>query len=359
MTFDKLSYYEALVALGSRGEAFLSVFPSVDTYPVHEEDLADFRRLDFIDRKLFLKEVTKESMVQYLRYLNSKNFGFDDFIGYLIPPHHRKSEYNLDELCNHFNNLRMTSIGETGKYDTMVTVSSPVFPGEISLRMHRDSSPQKAFDTSVMYVDSSDATKITTTIGYKKKSSPVKIIDGNMEHSVLRIGMFGWLYGAGEHVNANEEGIRINETIVKMRSGKIPFSHYKDVEIANRAMMEEIGISVEEGAKKKFYVCGVNNDQGRDPRYWSHLFEGECYGYMRSSESVIIVCVIIGSAPDNLSPPTDPDEIEKSMLIPLDEMKRHFGFGKKYEPAFPVHEKQFHHICSLLPEIVNHMAISN
>lgn len=190
---------------------YASVNPSVDTTPPASHILAKLE----IGSPLFAGRIARRATVDaYLEYLSAKNFGSGDFVTYFVPKNRRAISYNLGILCDHLNGLSLESVGKTNKYDTVITVSSPTFPEPITLRLHNESLQQKAIDTSVVYADPTMG-KIATTLGYKKAHIG----------KTLSLGMYGWLYGTGEHVNATSEGL-----------------------------LEEIGVQVVPDAKKRFFV---------------------------------------------------------------------------------------------------------
>jgi hypothetical protein len=349
-----LSYFELRNAFGLG--IYASIYPSVDTTPPAPEVLKKLAPTSRVFAKCF---VQPKELVAYLTYLKKMRFGTNDFLTCYVPKSCQTATYDVATLCNHLNGLTFKSIGETGKYDTVVTVSSDVFPEPITLRLHRESAPQKAIDTSLVYADVKTG-RIATTLGFKKITPSINFtLDDEDCEEVLTTGMYGWLYGSGEHVNATTEGIQVNATVweydeILTAGGFVP---YKDVEIANRALLEEIGVTVEPDTKKRFFVCGVHDSPGRDPRYWVHKHGTVTYGYERSSASVIILCVVIGSIPTSLPMPTDPAEVEKAKIVPLSTMYKEFQVGGKYPPAFPVHREQFFMTYHKLPEILKSMGV--
>ena len=350
-----LSYFEFKNAFGLG--LYASVYPSVDTTPPSAEVLKKLTPTSRVFAKCF---VQPKELIAYIAYLNKMRFGANDFLTCYVPKSRQTTTYDVATLCNHLNGLTFKSIGETSKYDTLVTVASDVFPEPITLRLHNETAPQKAIDTSLVYVDTQTSRSIATTLGFKKITPYIDFtFDDEESGEVLTTGMYGWLYGSGEHVNAATEGVQVNTTIQEhakiLASGG--FAPYKDIEIANRALLEEIGVTVDPDTKKRFFVCGVHNTPGRDPRYWFHKCGTVTYGYERSSESVIILCVVIGSIPASLPMHTDPAEVEKAKIVPLNAMYKEFHAHGKYPPAFPVHREQFFTTYHMLPAILKSMGL--
>lgn len=334
-SFSPFSYYEA-----NTESHYVSAFPSVNTTPY----LGKTTGFKLFDRSAF----TEDDLKTYLKFLKSMNFGFKDNIGWLMSNFdNSRTNYSASELCEHMNFLEIISTN-VDQYATMATVASTVLPTPFVLRLHEQSSPQKAIDTVPCYVNGE---YVVTTIGYKKKSPEVSVTfsDGEVV-SLLNIGIFGYVNGAGEHVNARTEGPKINECIAEYRDtinkpDKIAL--YKDVEIANRGLIEEVGLNVENNAHAKFFIFGISNKPRRDGRYAKHRYVSESgqiyeFSYDRSSESVLVGSIIKAIPPKYLPDPSDLDEMEagKSRLIKLDDLIEEFKIGGKFEPAFPEHVNQ-------------------
>jgi len=341
-TFTSFSYYETSNIFG---KLFGAAYPSLCTTPPNLSFIKEQ-----IGKPLFGNLFEEHHLKQYINFLNYKTFGFHDNIGYLIPKLYQSETYNASTVCDHLNDLRLLTITEETEHDIVIEAGSTVFSETISLRLHNESLPQKAIDTSVYYVDE-ESKKIMTTLGYKKKSTPVKIVfsDGTILEC-LKFGMFGYLYGAGEHVEPKTEGEKINSLIATNYSSVLGngFVLYKDAEIVNRGLLEEVGITVDPSAKSKYYLYGIHDKLGRDPRYYEHKYNDIIFGYPRKSESVLIAVIIKGKVPTELPDPTDVEEVGKAQLVSLDEMADGFVIGGKFNPAFPAHVEQFGILLSKL-----------
>lgn len=336
-SFSRFSYFEAF-----SGSHFVSLYPSVDTKKYTKKTVG-FRVFD-------TPNFTEDDLKVYLKFLVSQNFGFKDMIGWLFPSSESsKLEFKASDICNHLNFLEITYVdNDSDNFASLVSVASPVFTTTHILRFTENSLPQKAIDTIPCYVGD---TGITTTVGYKKKSKYVNVIfsDGEVIQ-VLQIGIFGYVNGAGEHVNARQEGAKINECIAEHRENinnpdKIAF--YKDVEIANRGLIEEVGLDIAHDARTKFYIFGISDRVGRDVRYVGHQYTADDiklyeFGYTRSSESILVASITKGNPPEVLPDPSDVEEMEigKSRLIKLEELLLEFNASGKYIPAFPEHTNQ-------------------
>ncbi len=336
--FSHFSYYEAC-----SGSHYASMFPSVNTTQFHGKTIG----FKIFDEPNF----TESDLKVYLQYLISMNFGFKDCLSWLLPPDvSSQNVFNAHELCAHLNTLEIIHIDtDSDVYATLATSASPIFTTPFVIRLTNESSPQKAIDTIPCYVHE---TKVITTVGYKKKSQTVDVVfqDGDVLH-VLNIGIFGYINGAGEHVNARQEGVLINECIAEHRAtinNDDIVALYKDVAIANRGLIEEVGLDVAHGAHAKFFIFGISDKIGRDLRYVSHQYVSERsgktfnFGYDRSSESILIASIIKCSPPDFLPDPSDVEEMEvgKARLVPLEELATEFKIGGKFQPAFPEHANQ-------------------
>lgn len=342
-SFSSFSYYEA-----KAGKHYISLFPSVNTTPF----LGKTTGCKLFDQHTFAEEDLKT----YLKFLVSMNFGFKDSIGWLLPhSSNSQSLYKARELCDHLNTLEIIST-VVDQHATLATTISPIFPTPFVLRLHEQSSPQKAIDTIPCYVN---GTQVVTTIGYKKRSPEVSVMfsDGEVV-SLLNIGIFGYVNGAGEHVNARQEGDKVNACITEHLAtinNENKVALYKDVEIANRGLIEEVGLNVEYDARAKFFIFGISDKPGRDIRYTNHQYVTESsqiyeFGYPRSSESILVASIIKAVPPEYLPDPSDVDEMEagKARLINLDELTTEFKVGGKLEPAFPEHVNQLATLLSKL-----------
>jgi hypothetical protein len=132
---------------------------------------------------------------------------------------------------------------------------------------------------------------------------------------------------------------------------------YKDTKIANRGLLEEVGIIVRSDAKSKLYVYGIHNKQGRDPRYHEFDYLDDSlqrikYGYLRPSETVLVASIIKGSIPKTLPDPTDMKEVTRAKLVPVDIMIKEFNPSGKFKPAFESHVEQFHILMSKLDKMI-------
>lgn len=345
-SFSQFSYYEVY-----NGSNYISKFPSVNTTSFKVE----------IHSKLFNSIFEEHDLKLFLEYLKFMNFGFKDFIGYLLSPElENKTTFIASDICSHLSTLEIVSIVESDQYATIVEVVSLRYPTKFFLRIHKQSAPQKAIDTIPCYVDCNSG-KIITTLGYKKmsKNITVSFSDGT-NIDLLEIGLFGYINGAGEHVNARSEGDKVNTTIEEIKNqinNPTTFVLYKDVEIANRGLIEETGLDVANDEHVKFYIFGLNNKHGRDLRYIKHTFMDLIeFGYNRSSESILVVSIINAKPPLTLPDPHDLEEMEagKSCLIEMEELIKEFKVGGKYSPAFPEHVNQLCLLTKKLPYILEH-----
>jgi len=206
--FSNFSYYEA-----NTGSYFISAYPSVNT-------TAPLGLTSVIyASKVFNRLFTEDNLKIYLKYLKSENLGFKDNIGWLLPNCMSKHDrYLAKDICNHLNTLQIRSVlnDESDEFAIVVLAQSTIYLDPIKLRLHKSSSPQRAIDTIPCYIHGNE---VVTTLGYKKKSREVtiKFLDGELV-TLLDVGIFGYINGAGEHVNAREEGIRVNQTIEEYRS---------------------------------------------------------------------------------------------------------------------------------------------
>jgi hypothetical protein len=232
--------------------------------------------------------------------------------------------------------------------------------GDVILRLHENSSPQKAIETIPCYVHNNT---VITTLGYKRKSREVVVefTDGTFIE-VLHIGIFGYINGAGEHVNARTEGLKINQALDQCKytiNDPDKIILYKDVEIANRGLMEETGLSLIEDANAKFYIFGLNASPGRDSRYGDDLYTNADgiwkFGYKRMSESILIASIVKALPPDNLPTPSDLEEIDsgKAKLIEINALQKEFHPTGKYYTAFPIHVEHLSMLISKLPLLIN------
>jgi len=263
---------------------------------------------------------------------------------------------------------------ETEKTHQKLTIGSDRDPEyKLTLYAQENPGPQEATDVSVYFYEKpQDVNKnathtdldrlirnkeltLMTTLGYKNRSPEVKIKFSGYELSVITIGMFRWLYGSGEHLEPDEA--QQMRTILEANrdhiAAGIPIELPGNEKISSRALQEECGIDLENQRAYKFIV-GVHNREGRDPRYWSHEFEGYRFGIKRDSMSVL-VAVLINFKSDSeiiINDPTDPAECSKPRLVTLQSLVEKFTVGGEYSPAFPAHVEQLKMVREALPHIL-------
>ena len=358
-SISDLSYYEMRNICGSK--LFGSKYPSVNT------TAPDSDALPKVGTPLFTESITDSKMENFLSYLRYNDFGFFDFIQYLLPSSYtndgKNKNYNVSNLCEMLNSIILIDYGKRSEYDIIAVFKSNIpeySSSNIELRLHNETLPQKAFDTAVYFVNRKEKT-VTTPLGYKKKTDPISI----NEYSILSLGLYGYLYGAGEHVDANSEGKLVNELLKKHHglTDSDEVIRYKDkltMKLNNRALAEELGASLDGSANsvvEALYLVGVHDAPGRDPRYWSHFFNRETFGYERPSQSILFAAVVVADKSPQLSDPSDLNEVDKPHIVPFSYVENEFNVNGKAEPAFPCHVEQFKIIARKFPAIFRDLNI--
>lgn len=358
--FTRFSYFECSI-----WGQFVGAYPSTETTPGHPipvgTSLFDFRM--FSSRQLLNQFKT------YLYFLATKHFGFNDFIGYLLP----KADFPLTGagILRFLQSLQVKEcqLEPTHHKLTITSTIDPKFSATFYARAQ--SAPQLANDVSVYYcarpqilndriIDQQITTgklPMLTTLGFKRRAPELKIVFDEESIYVLSVGLFGALYGAGEHLEKEEipkikELLGSREQIERLRTGHwIPLSS-KDA-IVDRALAEEMGISVQ-GLKAHKLIVGIHDRPGRDPRYWFHQFEGEVYGYQRYSISYLIAVIVEFDLKQTITinPPADAAECSAARAVQLNQLLEQFTLDGEYRPAFPVHVEQLHLVRKILPSLL-------
>lgn len=375
--FSLLSYYGFISSHGP----FCAAFSSNRTQcPANVFNTGDrlFEFQDMYHTRLHDFEV-------FVRFLQTKNFGFVDFLGYVLPLGKKPDgtvdrnmispafDLTPDNIFSWLLSLKVID-AEIEKTHQKLTIGSDRDPEyKLTLYAQENPGPQEATDVSVyFYKKPQDVNKnathtdldyliknnkitLMTTLGYKNRSPEVKIKFPGYELQVITIGMFRWLYGSGEHLEPDEaQQMRAILEVNKDRiAAGIPVELPATEKISSRALQEECGIDLENQRAYKFIV-GVHDKEGRDPRYWSHEFEGYRFGIKRASMSVL-VAVLISFKSDSdiiIDEPTDPAECSKPRLVTLQSLVPKFTVGGEYSPAFPAHVEQLKMVREALPKIL-------
>jgi hypothetical protein len=359
--------------------SFCALYPSTMTTPPNE-----YKYFKKDDRLFSFNAVPEHHFRRWLRFLQTKEFGFIDMMGYLLP-HERfpdgstnknviDSRFLLttDNIYNWLNNLYV--MDETiEKHHQKLSVGSKLDSDfHLTLFSQNTPSPQEATDIGVYYYQtkediskldvseinskiSSEEIKILTTVGYKKRSPEIKIkLSEDEEISVLTIGCFGALYGAGEHLEKDETAY-MRGLVEQFKKDKRPVVLKNNDKVSSRGIAEECGIVLDD--KPQFRgIIGVHDKRGRDPRYVGHHFDGFRFGGLdRESSSVLVnVFVKINDASKDIviKDPTDYHECSKPKVITLNKLLEEFNEDGKLSPAFLSHVEQLEMTRAALPTVL-------
>lgn len=381
MTDFKLSYYELMhETLG----IFFGKYPSQSSSPPTQPLQSG------VKEKLFPTPFNQSSLHRFSKWLKEHNFGFTDYIGYLCAPLIKpdaQGEFEAGDIADALNSLYIGECMEPTKTSQVVTILSDLDP-EFKLDLHarQTSAPQEAIDIFLLFVGNdknevesvSHSKRVVTTLGYKKRSESIRIIFNESDcHDtrssmdsvygkrnvleVLKIGMFGYIAGPGEHLEQNENEI---ETVNAIRrdhtyeiANNIPVEIPLARKITRRTVAEEVGIEFDENADIKVYLIGIHDRPGRDPRYNSYISLDHAgsatFGYYRNSYSLIVAAVVpCKYIPEVLPEPLDSEECSKAQIITFEELYKEFKKNCRFIPAFPSHVENVEMVAEVLNEII-------
>jgi hypothetical protein len=244
------------------------------------------------------------------------------------------------------------------EFHTKLTITSTILPSfSLTLYLREQTAPQEANDVSVYYYGNKDVlVPVMTLLGYKNRSKRIKIDFVDEDIEVLHTGLFGFLYGAGEHLEKDEQlmiqKLRVDKADALKRGE--PIEMPETDRSTTRAIVEELGVVVNNSQHVKRYLIGIHDRDGRDPRYWEHLFKGRVYGYKRYSMAVMIAVLInINNFPAVIGDPADCVECGKAKLIRLQQLVNGFKSNGQFKPAIPAHEEQLQIVVKTLPKLLS------
>jgi hypothetical protein len=360
-----LGYYEIICL----NRLYASKFPSSKTTPPSTPPL--------VGCNLFHPmTVMNFDVLKFMQFLVAHDFGlYDQLLWLFLPNADAIGQIDQYQIINHLLTLRIHEVCETTVNHTRIKVTSDELrsilrtPDSdqqpcIEMFLHFQTAPQEALDLRLLFVDkvnspvaASGCTKLYTTVGHKKKS-PTTVVHcleryanlGREQCSViidvLQIGLYGAIIGAGEHIERTESDeiwriIREQSYELSTR-GYIPIKKSSGInQMLLRATKEEITAD-EIPISSSSFIVGVADEEGRDPRYAQHEYDGITYGYYRPSMCVLIVTVYEGTLSLFLLPPTDVAEVSETVrIIALDDVINEFREGGSLLPAFPAHPREF------------------
>lgn len=332
--FKNLSYFEfkAPIALNWM---YISAYPTNRCAPY----LGQLPR----DSEQVFKHCTPDNLKSFLVALQKNNFGLSDFMWFLKDI---QSEMTAESIIEWMHSLQFTQIVQKDKVYESVLTSSVDSSFSKKVYIKGSSLPQEALDTVVLFTGSK---QIMTLIGAKAKSPLIKIrFPDDSVVEVLKVGLFGNII-VGEHLEASEKAMMSSMYDNFIQSGRTSMMlRKKQGSAAVRAIMEETGFVISTEFSAQPYMIGRDNDNGRDPRYWTF---GE-YGYERYSETTVIAMVFNTDAPKVIPEPLDFEECSKSQIVSFEYALKEFKKNGKLSPAFDSHPKLLSMCAKVLPDII-------
>ncbi|VBB17943.1 hypothetical protein YASMINEVIRUS_406 [Yasminevirus sp. GU-2018] len=372
------SYYEFFLAFL---KAYVGKYPSSKTAPLALEVkefvgvrlFPEFGKNDVDSQKSAL-----ESLSAFIDFLNSENFGFYDNLGYLCD-NIKGTDLSATAICRHLGSLFIADALLEKNHHKLTVKSDSDASFTLTLFARSTTAPQEAIDTFVLFKHSTNKkAPVMTTLGYKKRSDVLNIAfvnddddtdssddsaggsadgqdastsvptqsgnDSKIVKKVLKIGLFGYIAGPGEHLEESEK--KEIETVLAENAEavakNIPVKINRARKIIARSCDEEAGLNLDEHQDCSHWLIGVHNAPGRDKRYWTKTVVTSAgpvmFGYERPSTSVLFAVVVpCATMPTELPEPSDGAECAKNQIITFDDLVKNFSVGGKYNPAFSSH----------------------
>jgi hypothetical protein len=245
-------------------------------------------------------------------------FGFNDVLGWLLPPQMKGFPPFVDDVCKYLNSLVvegctkvkgqwLLTIGSTNKFDVAhLNVKNPPHPDFPGIFCRGKPKPQRAMDVIPIILRVSQAgliANVQTILGTRNASK----VGMRMQSGLIDINKDGCSnghqVGAGEHLEAGEYKAAASGDAKLSEPGKTPKpptlradSGLKGPVV--RALKEEVGLPPDVIQGGKIFLIGnhTTNDSskvGRDARYWPRVTnEGVVYGYPRETSTILSAIVM-------------------------------------------------------------------
>jgi hypothetical protein len=321
------------------------------------------------------------SEIQSVKNRDYYVFGFNDVLGWLLPPQMKGFPPFVDDVCEYLNSLVvegctqvkgqwLLTIGSTRKLDVAhLNIKNPHdtnFPG---IFCRGKPKPQRAMDVIPIILRVNQQgfiANVQTILGTRNASH----VDMRMQSGLININKDGcsngYQVGAGEHLEAGEYKAAASGGAELSEPGKTPTPTLRaDSGLKGpvvRALKEEVGLPPDVIQGGKIFLIGnhTTNDGstvGRDARYWPRVTnEGVVYGYPR--ETSTILSAIVMRYPESLKLKCEQDdksEIKTTVAMDWPSALAKFKPGPgNLKPAFGyAHEMMVQWVDSRLDFMIN------
>jgi hypothetical protein len=245
-------------------------------------------------------------------------FGFNDVLGWLLPPQMKGFPPHVDDVCEYLNSLVvegctkvkgqwLLTIGSTmKKFDAAhLNVKNPPNPDFPGIFCREKPKPQRAMDVIpiILRVNQQGLIAKVQTIFGTRNPNKVAV---RMQSGLININKDGCSnghqVGAGEHLEAGEYKAAASGDAKLSEPGKTPKPTLRaDSGLKGpvvRALKEEVGLPPDVIQGGKIFLIGnhTTNDSskvGRDARYWPRVTQcGVVYGYPRETSTILSAIVM-------------------------------------------------------------------
>jgi hypothetical protein len=371
--------------------------------PFHEALMRGVKNLRLLDFDVTNKHI--ENLVYSLRnttqWVNNSNsehdfserqesvtnreyyeFGFNDVLGWLLPPQMRGFPPHVDDVRDYLNSLVvegctqvkgqwLLTIGSTKKLDVAhLNIKNPPHPDFPGIFCRGTPKPQRAMDVIpiILRVNQGGAiTEVQTIVGTRNASQVGMRMHTGLTMNINKDGCSnGHQVGAGEHLEAGE--------YKAAASGSAQLSKLQDVPIPTlrtygglkgpvvRALKEEVGLPQDAIEAGKVFLIGNHTTNGsskvgRDARYWPRVTQdGLVYGYPRETSTILSAIVIRYPASIKLKcAQDDTSEVKSTRAMEWNDALFKPGPGPdNLKPAFGyAHEMMVKWVDSCLEDMIN------
>jgi hypothetical protein len=258
---------------------------------------------------------TQESVTSPSYY----EFGFNDVLGWLLPPQMKGFPPFVDDVCGYLNSLVvegctkvkgqwLLTIGSTSKLDVAhLNIKSPHdtnFPG---IFCRGTPKPQRAMDVIpiILRVNQEGLiTEVQTIVGTRNASQVGMRMQSSLTMNINKDGCSnGHQVGAGEHLEAGEYKAAASGSVQLSKLDDEPTPRLRtDSGLKGpvvRALNEEVGLPQDVIQGGKVFLIGNHTTYdrskvSRDARYWPRVttLGGVVYGYPRETSTILSAIVM-------------------------------------------------------------------
>ena len=315
---------------------------------------------------------------------NYYKFGFNDVLGWLLPPQRSGFPPYVDDVCDYLNSLVvegctvvkgqwLLTIGSTKKYDVAhLNIKNPPNPDFPGIFCRGTPKPQRAMDVIPIVVRVNKEgviTAVQTVVGTRNASEVTVRLRSGLTTNVHKDGCSdGHQVGAGEHLEAGEYKAAASGSAQLSKLGDVPKPALRtDSGLKGpvaRALKEEVGLPQDAIEAGKVFLVGNHTTNGssrvgRDARYWPRVTQdGMVYGYPRETSTILSAIVI--RYPDSLRlkcAQDDTGEVKSTVVMEWHNALARFKPGPGHEdlkPAFGyAHQMMVKWVDSCLDSMIN------